>query len=123
MLDAWALIALLRSEPAATAVRSAIEAGALASWINLGEVLYIEARHVGTERATAAVAALAENLEAETPDGTLVLAAATVKATERVSYADAFAIATAERSGHPLLTGDPEIVATSRPALTVVDLR
>jgi len=95
----------------------------VASWLNLGEVLYIEERRLGHERAERAVEALARNLHADVPDRALVLAAAAVKATERVSYADAFAIATAERFGAPLLTGDPEILATSRPLLRLTDLR
>lgn len=95
----------------------------MASWVNLGEVLYTEARRLGHERAARAVEALAGSLHADVPDRALILEAAAVKATERVSYADAFAIATAERFGLPLLTGDPEILATSRPLLRLTDLR
>ncbi len=59
----------------------------------------------------------------EEPDESLVLAAAIIKADHRLSYADAFAVATAERHRAPLLTPDPEILATDRPGLTILDLR
>jgi predicted nucleic acid-binding protein len=104
-------------------VRSAIERGAVACWVNLGEVLYLETRRQGAERAEEAISSLAAILRAEEVDGDLARAAARVKAQGRASYADCFAVATAERHGVPLLTGDPEIVALDREHLQVVDLR
>jgi PIN domain nuclease of toxin-antitoxin system len=123
VLDAWCLVALLRGEPSAPRVRRAIEAGAVCSWINLGEVIYREGQAIGVEPARALVTALADNLRAETADAALVCEAAAIKAQERLSYADAFCVATAERHGLPLLTGDPEIIRLDRPGLEVVDLR
>jgi predicted nucleic acid-binding protein len=58
----------------------------------------------------------------EEPDAELVLDAARVKADHRLSYADAFAVATAERHRLPLLTGDRDLLALDR-ELTVVDPR
>lgn len=117
------MLALLHGEPAAQRVRAALAGGgAGASWINLGEAYYIAARQRGHGRAATAVEALARDLRVEEPDAALVLAAARVKANHALSYADAFAVATAERHRAPLLTGDPEIVALER-GLTVIDLR
>ena len=44
----------------------------------------------------------------------LILEAARMKAQHRLSYADAFAVATARLLGAPVLTGDPEILALPR---------
>jgi predicted nucleic acid-binding protein len=74
------MIAFLRGEPSASAVREAIEAGASASWINLGELLYIEARRVGFELAELAVESMAAAVAADEPDRSSVKAAARIKA-------------------------------------------
>lgn len=51
-------------------------------------------------------------------------AAAQVKAVGGLAYADAFCIATAQRLGAPVWTGDPEIVeSASGLPCDVVDLR
>jgi predicted nucleic acid-binding protein len=57
------------------------------------------------------------------PDWPLVRRAAAIKARGRVSYADAFCVATAQRLDAPLWTGDPEIIALAGGTLDVVDLR
>lgn len=92
------------------------------SWVNLGEVFYIEARIAGEAAAGAAVERVRDSVRAEDVDGELVLAAARVKARHALSYADAFAVALAERVRLPLMTGDPEIVALDR-ELMVIDPR
>lgn len=97
--------------------------GSVVSWINLGEVIYNEAARVGADRAESTVMQVAEVVHAEEPDADLVRAAAIVKANHRVSYADAFAVVTAERHELPLLTGDREIIAMNRASLAVIDLR
>jgi predicted nucleic acid-binding protein len=51
-----------------------------------------------------------------------VRTAAQIKAGNRLSYADAFVVATAQRHSAPLYTGDPEIVALGD-LVEVVDLR
>jgi predicted nucleic acid-binding protein len=96
--------------------------GAVVSWINLGEVFYIEARIAGEGAAAAAVERVRKSVRAEAVDLELVFAAARVKAGHALSYADAFAVALAERLGLPLMTGDPEIVALDR-ELRVIDPR
>lgn len=116
------MVALLHDEPAAARVEEAVERGATISWINLGEVYYLEARRFGDVAAAHAVEAIRRDVEAELPDEEMVLAAARLKAGHRLSYADAFAVATAERHGTQLLTGDPEILALDH-AVQRVDLR
>jgi PIN domain nuclease of toxin-antitoxin system len=123
VLDSWAVLALLRDERSADRVQSAVERGALASWVNLGEAIYVEAPRVGFSVARSVIVRLAEIVRAEEPDAQLVQDAAGVKAEHRLSFADAFAVATAERHVLPLLTGDPEIIGLGRKSLRVVDLR
>lgn len=122
VLDAWAILALLWDEPAATRVEAAIQRGAACSWINLGEVLYKYARRIGWDRAAQAIDSFAANVTAEPADAGAVRAAAAIKAEGRLSYADCFAIATAERHRAPLLTGDPEILRLERPDLETIDI-
>lgn len=122
-LDAWAVLALLRDEPGAAEVYEAMQQGSVCSWINLGEVLYVETRRLGNATARRAVERVADNIAAELPDAELITSAASVKAAGGLSYADSFAVATAERHGVRLLTGDPELTRLERATLDVVDLR
>ncbi len=122
-LDSWAVLALLRGEPAGVRVRDLISAGrSVVSWINLGEVLYLETRRVGVDRAQDAVEAISDVSVVELPDEALVRAAAARKAAGGLAYADAFAVATAQRHDARLLTGDPELIALDGHGVTVVDL-
>lgn len=124
VLDAWAIIAVARGEPAAAAVSSEIERDrAGASWINLGEAYYVVARESGRAAAAAVIAEARADLVCEAPSPDRVLAAAGVKTEHRLSYADAFAVATAEAHRAPLMTGDPEILALERGRLEIIDLR
>jgi predicted nucleic acid-binding protein len=125
VFDSWALLAYLGDEPAAGRIESAwIEEGAAISSINLGEVLYIRMRTHGEESASADIAGVRGLLEVSDPDWPLVTAAAAIKARGRLSYADAFCIATAMRADAPLWTGDPEIVdQAAHHSCEVVDLR
>lgn len=93
------------------------------SWINLGEVHYTIAREVSPTRAAEVIELASHELTLESPDPQLVITAAEIKAAGQISYADCFCVATAERHGAALLTGDPEIVDLRRPGLQVVDLR
>jgi predicted nucleic acid-binding protein len=125
VLDSWALLAYLKNEPSAARIGSAwLTEGAAISSINLGEVLYIRMRAVGGDQATEDVKAIRGRLDVIDPDWGLVSAAATVKASGRLSFADAFCIATAVRANAPLWTGDPEIVEQAGAhSCEVVDLR
>jgi PIN domain nuclease of toxin-antitoxin system len=123
VLDSWALLALLKHERAADAVRDvwAAEGVAMCS-VNLGEALYIETRRVGATRSGEAVQAARAQMTVVDPDWDLMIATAGLKARGGLSYADAFCVATAKRLDVPVWTGDPEIVALSG-EVEVVDLR
>jgi len=111
VLDTWGLMAHLRDEPAAQVVRDGwISEGAVMCSVNLGEALYMEIRARGAEGAGSTIEDARRELTVIDPDWDLVVSAAKTKAQGGLSYADAFAIATAERLQVPLWTGDPEIV-------------
>ncbi len=115
-LDAWAILEWLHGgEPARTRVLALLEEERpLMSWINLGEVAYTLERRAGAERATETVARLRGRLALEAPTPDRVLEAAVIKAAHAVSYADAFAVATARANDAVLVTGDPEILASGQ---------
>lgn len=92
------------------------------SWINLGEVAYVLQRRAGEGRAREVVATLRGSLSLEVPSAARVLEAAAIKAAHAVSYADAFAVATALAHDAVLLTGDLEILAANQ-GWTVESLR
>ena len=115
LLDSWALIAYLSGDRRGAAVRdllrSADAAGErlLMNEINIGEVYYLVARR----RSPAAAETFLQTLETMPIDPTSnafadVIEAAKLKAQYAISYADAFAAATAIRHGAILVTGDPE---------------
>lgn len=125
VLDTWALLAHLRNEAAAEQVRKEwIERGAAMCSVNLGEALCLEMRVRGPENADDTIEEVRREINVIHPDWELVIAAAKIKASGGLSFADAFCIATAERLDAPLWTGDPEIVdrATKR-RCGVKDLR
>jgi predicted nucleic acid-binding protein len=118
-LDAWAVLALLRGERLAVEVvghyvnQAANQATRLlVNIVNLGEVLYRLIQAEGTPLARRHVARFrAGPIEVVPAREPLVMAAAELKATHPLSYADAFAVATARLERALLLTGDPEILA------------
>ncbi|HEX5762022.1 MAG TPA: type II toxin-antitoxin system VapC family toxin [Solirubrobacterales bacterium] len=111
VLDTWALIAHLRDEPSAAAIRDEwLDSGAAMCSVNLGEALYMEIRVCGPAQAGQTVENARRELTVLDPDWDLVVMAAKVKASGGLSYADAFCVATAERLGAVLWTGDPEII-------------
>lgn len=119
VLDAWALMSIVRREqPAMGRVYGVLRdaedgrAQVAISAINVGEVYYHVARALGLEdadRLLAYVRRLAMGILPATDER--VLAAARIKARHRVSYADAFAVAAAEELGGTVWTGDPELIA------------
>lgn len=123
VLDAWAVMALLRDEPGADEVERMVAGGeATMSAINLGEVLYGLLRSHGPEVAASRVEAVRQTVQVERPDWPLVERAAAVKAGGGISYADAFCVATALRIGAPIATGDPEILGLTD-LVESIDLR
>lgn len=125
VLDTWALIAHLRDEPAAERVREAwIAQGAAICSLNLGEALYLEMRARGIDSGGETIEEARQELRVIDPDWLLVRDAAGIKSHGGLSYADAFCIATAERLGAPLITGDPEIIEQiGERSCEVIDLR
>lgn len=112
VLDSWAIMRLLEgSEPSASRVQKLIDSGStVMCWINLGEIYYVLARSLGDDAAAATVRDIESGVETVLPDRLLVLDAARIKAEHRMSYADAFAAATAVRFAAPLWTGDLELL-------------
>ncbi len=117
------MLALLRDESAAQRVERLVDEGEAAiSSINLGEVLYALIRSHGDDAAEELVDGVRNAVSVVHPDWALAKAAARVKAGGAVSYADAFCLATGERRGAPVITGDPELLAL-RDSFEVLDLR
>lgn len=131
-LDSWAVLAWLNGEPPGRVVRDTLrwalgdaEAGeALATVlgrkdgppcisinvVNLGEVFYILARRAGEEEASIRIEQIRLlPINVLPADDKTVMSAARIKARHRVSYADAFAIASSQSTEGILVTGDPEI--------------
>ena len=120
VVDSWALLAWLRDEKPAVHVQKVLqqaEAGEiqlLMSWINAGEVYYMLARKHGATMADEFLARLPSlPIRLVKPDEGAIIAAAKLKSTYRISYADAFAAALAQKEDAALITGDPELKGMS----------
>ena len=116
VLDAWAILALLQGEePACSVVSKKLRDSSLViymSWINLGEVYYILYRKHGEEEAESTLEEILQlPVKFNEPDKKTIKNAAILKGKYRLSYADAFAIALAQKVNGILLTGDPEIIS------------
>ena len=81
------------------------------SWINLGEVSYVLSPRAGRKRSIEVAAQLRAGLDLDPATPERILHASAIKAQHRMSYADAFAVATALAHDAVLVTGDPEILA------------
>jgi ribonuclease VapC len=120
VLDSWALLAWIRREPAARRVRELLlkaDAGTLEvcmSWINAGEVYYMLVRKHDISIAQEFLERLPSlPIRLLTPDEVDIIAAAKLKSKRKISYADAFAAALAQKESATLVTGDPELRAMS----------
>ncbi|MBI5526464.1 MAG: type II toxin-antitoxin system VapC family toxin [Deltaproteobacteria bacterium] len=122
VLDAWALLAYLQhEEPAATRVVEVLReaqskrAELFASIINVGEVYYSVGRRHGLETADETLEELRLlPITIVRADQDTVLNAARLKMKHSLSYADAFAAATANALKATLMTGDPELIEMHR---------
>ena len=116
VLDSWTVMAWLHDEkPARRRFESLLdeaesgETELLMNMVNVGEVFYLTARRFGSARARR----FWEDFQTSpvrivpAPDS-LILAAAEWKSRYAISYADAFAVATAVREGAVLVTGDAD---------------
>jgi ribonuclease VapC len=120
VLDSFALIAFLAKERGFGKVRTLLHEARvsdeplLMNEINIGEVYYLTAKEHSTAKADAFLQIL-ETLPIRILGNTFqqVLDAALLKAQFHISYADAFAVATAIREEARLVTGDPELRAVT----------
>ena len=115
VLDSFALVSFFHKEPGWKKIQkllyelSSSGKQALLNIINWGEFYYIIKRHVGKRKAEEALVLLIQlPIKILSVDDDLVKEAAEIKSNYPVSYADAFCIATAQRSGGKILTNDPE---------------
>ena len=118
VLDSWAVLAYLNGEPAAQQVRQVLRKArkrklrVLLSIINYGEFLYVIERTHGAQKASDTANRIDQLAVQVIPaDRALVFEAAHLKARYPISYADAFAVALAQRHRARLMTGDPEFQA------------
>lgn len=115
VLDAFSLMAIMQNEPGAAKIQELLEGGdkgeheLYMSVVNLGEVIYTMWKRRGAGSAQSTLAAF-EQLPVRVFDVDLDLAlhAAAFKASNRMSYADCFAAALAQRESAAIVTGDPD---------------
>jgi ribonuclease VapC len=115
LFDSFALLRLFQKELGGDKVRDLIRQASegdsprLINAMNVGELIYIIQRRFGTERKLEMLSLI--HLMGFTiipcPDD-LIYRAAELKARYPISYADAFALATAVEHSAILVTGDPE---------------
>lgn len=115
VLDSHALLAYFEGEAGGAVVRDLIREAEqrrvrlYLSLINWGEVFYIVRREKGEVAAYEVMARLdILPITLRSVDRKLVHAAASLKAAHPIAYADAFAAATANMLGVPVVTGDRE---------------
>jgi ribonuclease VapC len=127
-LDSFALLAYLEGEAGRPRVEEVLRGAQSGkhclylSLVNLGEVMDIIEREnnlIQAQRALAAVDQLP--LKIVPVSRATVLAAAHIKALYPISYADAFAVVTAQDRQCILLTGDPEFRSVAADALISVE--
>lgn len=113
VLDSFALLARFRAEAGGPRVQDLLleaergEITLIMASVNLGEVFYKTVREHNLERAQEALAAVRQMpIEIVPVDENLALAAAEIKGTIRISYADCIAAALAQRLNATLVTGD-----------------
>jgi predicted nucleic acid-binding protein len=119
VLDAWAILALLQGEePAAARVRQLLEEASqgrrelFISIINLGQIVYRIGKAKGEKQAYETLEQIRRlPLDVIPATDEAVFNAVRFKIHHAISYADAFAAATAESLDAVLVTGDPELIA------------
>lgn len=116
ILDSYAVLCYFQDEPGADTVYRLLkeadnnQSQLIMTWVNAGEVYYRVWREYGKQDAERALSLLMSwPIDFLAADEHLTLAAAAVKAENRLSYAVAFAIAAAKKNSAAIVTGDPEI--------------
>ena len=130
VVDTWAALAFLRREGSAdTTMRRYLKRAdsgnlrLLMNLVNLGEVYYRMIQLAGVDNADERLRLLRKlPIEMVPVREPLAMEAGRIKAQYRVSFADAFAVATARVEDGAVLTGDPEILALPRNVVRVVKL-
>jgi len=115
VLDSFALMALFQGESGADRVekileqRDAGEVGVFMSIVNLGEVIYTMQIRYGLKAAQESLSAVDQSpIDVVLADRPLTLAAARLKASTGLGYADCFAAALAQQLDATIVTGDPD---------------
>ena len=115
IFDSFAILKYYQDEPGADRVEKLLRSAqrgqlkALMSEINLGEVYYLTIRRIGLEPAKENLEKLLNlPIEIISPSSELIMKAAEIKAQYAISYADCFAVATANLFSGSIITGDPE---------------
>ncbi|HVZ65380.1 MAG TPA: type II toxin-antitoxin system VapC family toxin [Lacunisphaera sp.] len=123
VLDSWALIAFFEDEPAAEAVEELLDQASrekhrlFMTSVNWAEVYYSTMREVSQEAAeqhSQVIANLPIDIVGIGDDLKLAREAAILKASYRISIADALAAALAREKKAELVTGDREFEAISK---------
>lgn len=116
VLDAWAVMAFLKDrQPAARQVRQLLDESEHRRYrlwmniVNMGEVFCLSVKARDEAFGERVLSMLRSRISVISATDELVLWAAQVKAKHAISYADAFAAATAVDRQLPLVTGDPEL--------------
>jgi uncharacterized protein len=114
LLDSYALLTYLKQEknyePVKILLSSADKMPVIMNELNVGEVYYIIARERGLEHADYFLQLVLPNLPIKiiTNSFSNIIEASRIKAKYAISYADCFAVATAQREKAVIVTGDPE---------------
>jgi ribonuclease VapC len=115
IFDSFAILKYYQDESGAAKVEKLLHSAqrgkikVLINKINLGEVYYLTIRRIGLEPAKENLERLLNlPIEVIAPSSEITMRAAEIKAQYAISYADCFAVATAELFSGSVLTGDPE---------------
>jgi predicted nucleic acid-binding protein len=115
VLDAFPVLCWLQEEPGHQILENLLseaEEGKCTLWmniVNLGEVFYRICKVVSLTKAEQTVAKIRIlPISIVSASDEMVMEAARIKGKHPISYADAFAVATALGVGAPVVTGDPE---------------
>jgi uncharacterized protein len=115
VFDTYAIIAHFKKEKGHEEVSELLSEIAMGdkegfmSLINVGEVYYTLHRTYGARIADESLQKLHQMpIQIVAPDLELIIAAAAIKATHKMSYADAFAAALTKKKKGALITGDKE---------------
>ena len=118
VLDTWAIMAWLKGQqPGAGKVRLLLDAADrrerkfIMNFINVGEVFYFAVKVKDLAYGDWVPENLSPRITIVSASDEFVMDAAALKSRYPISYADAFAAATAIAHESPLVTGDPELRA------------